>query len=311
MLHDLLRQFLAAERRKRCDSHQRALQPTDICANPAGKKLKNFVPQYNLHAARLFPQDRHARLDVRRLKLRGQPPFKARNQAVLQIRNLGSGPVAGKDNLFMSIEKRIESVKEFFLGPLFAPEKLDVVNQEEISLPITLPEFDQITVLDRVDELVDEQLTGDVEHLHVFPFRPDELADGLHEMGLAETDAAVNEEGIIRTRRRLRDSETRCMRDFVVRPDNERFKCVPRIQSGNRRGRSWVHSRRGHHLVGCGYILRRLRASWRRAAELYRTRITKRSNDRILQCGHVITLDPELVNVVWNSKRDRFLLCLH
>src|SRR5438067_13850415 len=101
------------------------------------------------------------------------------------------------------------------------------------------------------------------------------------------------------------------MRDFVVRPDNERFKCVPRIQSGNRRGRSWVHSRRGHHLVGCGYILRRLRASWRRAAELYLTRITKRSHDRILQCAHVITLDPELLNVVWNSRRDRFLLCLH
>src|SRR6266576_5031126 len=197
MLHDLLRQFLAAERRERCDSHERALQPTDICANAAGKKLKNFVPQYDLHAARFFPHDRHARLDVRRLKLRSEPPLKARNQAVLQIRNLGRGPIAGKDNLFMSIEKRIESVKEFFLGTLFAPEKLDVVNQEEISLPITLPEFDQIAVLDRIDELVDEQFTGEVHHLHVSLLGPDILADGLHQVGLAKTDTAINEQRVV------------------------------------------------------------------------------------------------------------------
>src|SRR5207237_9436438 len=138
---------------------ERPLQPTNIGANASGKELKNFVPQYDLHAARFFPQDRHARLDVRRLKLRGQPPFKARNQAVLQIRNLGSGPVAGKDNLFMSIEKRIESVKESFLGPLFASEKLDVVNQEEISLPVTLPEFDQMAVLASIQYLVANKLT--------------------------------------------------------------------------------------------------------------------------------------------------------
>jgi len=45
-------------------------------------------------------------------------------------------------------------------------------------------------------------------------------------MGLAQTDAAVNKEGIIGARRRLRDSETGCMRDFVIRTDDERFECV-------------------------------------------------------------------------------------
>ena len=43
----------------------------------------------------------------------------------------------------MSIEKRIERVKEFFLGTLFASQKLDVVYQEEIDLAITFSEFDQ------------------------------------------------------------------------------------------------------------------------------------------------------------------------
>ena len=123
--------------------------------------------------------------------------------------------------------------KEFLLRPLLPTQKLNVVNQKNVGLPITLAEFHQITVLDRVDEVVNKQLTGDVDHLHVLPFRPDELADGLHEMGLAETDAAVNKEGIIRTRRRLRDSETGCVRDFIVRSDDERFERVPRVESRN------------------------------------------------------------------------------
>src|SRR6266513_2813690 len=113
----------------------------------------------------------------------------------------------------MSVKQRVECVEKFLLRSLLTTQKLNVVNQKKVGLAITFPEFDQITVLDRVDELVDEQLTGDVEHLHVFPFRPDELADGLHEMGLAQTDAAINEKRIVRTRRRLRDSETGCMRD--------------------------------------------------------------------------------------------------
>src|ERR1700741_4896775 len=103
MLHDLLRQSPAAERRKRCDSHERALQPAHICADAAGEKLKNFVAQYDLLAARFFSQDRHASCDIRRLKLSGESPFKARHQAVLQICDLGSGPIAGEDDLLMSI----------------------------------------------------------------------------------------------------------------------------------------------------------------------------------------------------------------
>ena len=118
--------------------------------------------------ARFLPQDRHARLDVWRLKLSGQPPLKARNQAVFQIRNLGSRPIAGEDDLLMPIEKCIECVKELFLRTLFAGEKLDVVDQQNVGLAITLPELDQITVLDRIDELVNEQFAGDVNYLHVF-----------------------------------------------------------------------------------------------------------------------------------------------
>src|SRR5215475_8900306 len=170
----------------------------------------------------------------------------------------------------MSVKKGVESVKKFLLRPPLTTEKLNVVDQKKIGLPITLAELDQITVLDRVDELIDEQLTGDVDHLHVFPFRPDELADGLHEMRLAQTDTAINEERIVRARWRLRDSETRSMRDFVVRTDDKRFKGVSRIKSGN--GCAWprLHLRRGQRFCHVGRIFPGcLPASCRRCAKLH------------------------------------------
>src|SRR6185436_19643180 len=177
----------------------------------------------------------------------------------------------------MSVKKRIERMEKFLLRPLLTTEKLNVVDQKKVGLTITLPELDQITVLNRVDELVDEQFTREVDHLHVFPFRPDELADGLHEMGFAQTDAPINKKRIVRARRCLRDCQTRGMRDFVVRADDERFKCVSRIESGNRRARSYVDWRRRQRLLVCGYILRRrLRDGCGRATELHRTRTAER-----------------------------------
>src|ERR1043166_862263 len=138
----------------------------------------------------------------------------------------------------MPVKERVERMEKFLLRPLLTTEKLNVVNQKKVGLAITLPKFDQITVLDRVDELVDEQLTRNVDHLHVFPFRPDELADCLHQMGLAQPDAAINKQRIVRARRCLRDSETGRVRNFIIRADNERFEGVSRIESWNSGARS-------------------------------------------------------------------------
>src|SRR5436190_5060618 len=134
----------------------------------------------------------------------------------------------------MSVEQGVECVKEFLLRALLSSQKLNVIDQKKICLAIAFSELNQVTVLDRVDELVDEEFARDVDHFHVFLLRPGALTDGLHQMGLAETDAAINEQRVVCARRRLRNSETRCMCNFVVRTDDERLECVP-----------WVESRHG------------------------------------------------------------------
>src|SRR6266705_5985738 len=137
----------------------------------------------------------------------------------------------------MAVKKCIECVKEFLLGPLLATKKLDVINQKKIGLAIALPELDQIAVLDRVDELVNEEFAREVDDLHVFFLRPDVLTDGLHQMGLAKTHPAVNEQRVVRARRRLRNGEACRVRNFVVWTHHERLECVPWIET--RHGCAW------------------------------------------------------------------------
>ena len=67
----------------------------------------------------------------------------------------------------MPVEERVEGVEKFLLRALLAAEELDVVDQEQIGLAVAFAEFDQVVVLDRVDELVDEKLAREIHHLGV------------------------------------------------------------------------------------------------------------------------------------------------
>src|SRR6202011_1411637 len=120
-----------------------------------------------------------------------------RYQPVLEIRDLRSRSIAGEHNLFMPVEKGVEGVEKFFLRTLLPAEKLNIVDQEQIGLAITFSELDQVVVLDRIDELVDEKLAREIHHLHAFLFDHDVLADGLHEMRLAQAHAAINKQRVV------------------------------------------------------------------------------------------------------------------
>src|SRR5207237_1638351 len=96
---------------------------------------------------------------------------------------------------------------------------------------VAFTKLDQIIVLNRVDEFVDEQLARKINHLGVFFSRQSILPDRLHQVRFTETDPAVNKKRIVRSCRRLCDRQTRRVRDFVVWSDDERFKCVPRIEA--------------------------------------------------------------------------------
>src|SRR5256714_11094214 len=99
---------------------------------------------------------------------------------MLEIRDFRRRTIAREHDLFMSVEQRVEGVEKFFLRTFLAAEELDVVDAGQIGLTITFAKLDEIIVLNRVDELIDEELARKINHFRVLLFRDDVLANRLH-----------------------------------------------------------------------------------------------------------------------------------
>ncbi len=166
--HHLQGQFLARERGEGGDADQRAFQAADVGADAVARKLMISSGNSTPMALFLFAQDGHARFDVRRLHFRDQTPLKAGNQPLLQVLDFGGGPVAGQDDLLVRLVQGVEGVEEFLLNALLAGQKLDVVNQQHVRLPVFAAEADQLVVLDGVDVFVGEFLGGKIRDARAF-----------------------------------------------------------------------------------------------------------------------------------------------
>ena len=107
-------------------------------------------------------KDRDARFQVGGFQLGHETPFETGHQALLQSCDFTGRAVAGENDLFVRIEQGVEGVEEFFLHAFLAGQEVDVIDQQEIRMPIFLPELDKTAVLQCVDILVRESLGGHV-----------------------------------------------------------------------------------------------------------------------------------------------------
>ncbi len=204
-----------------------------------------------------------AHFDVRRLQVGDQTPFKPRDEAVFQPLNFAGRTVAGEDDLFVRLVQRVERVEKFLLDALLAGEKLDVINQQHVGLAVFFAEADELVVLDAVNVFVGEFLGGDVGNARAFLVPDDMLADGVEQMRLAQTNAAVKEKRIIGFAGRLGDGQGGGVGEIVVVADNERFKrvfgieqrfrdCQRTVRGPVRRLSFWpAHARRRSPRVNC------------------------------------------------------------
>ena len=123
--------------------------------------------------------------------------------------------------MLVGIKQGVERVEEFFLHAFLTGEELDVVNQQYIHLPVLLAKFGQCAVLDGADEFIGELFAGNVADVRGAFVDGHEMADGLHQVGLAKADAAVDEQRIVRFCRRLGDRESGGMSEVVVGADDK------------------------------------------------------------------------------------------
>ena len=148
--------------------------------------------------------------------------------------------VAAEHDLLLRVVQRVEGVEELGLRAFLAGDELDVVDEQHVDAAVALAEIEHAVVADRVDHLVHEPLGRDVGQLQMTVVLQHVVADRVHQMRLAETHAAVDEQRVVGARRRFRDGAARRVRELIRRADDEGVEGVTRIQP---RG-SW--SRRDH-----------------------------------------------------------------
>jgi hypothetical protein len=236
---------------------------------------------------------------VSRLQLGGQAPFETRSQPLLDVGDFRRRRIGRDHDLLAAIEERVEGVEKFLLRTVLARQELDVVDQQHVDLTVALAKLLQLAVLDRADVVVGELLRRDVENLEVLSVLLDEMPDRLHQVGLAQADAAMQEKRIVGPRRRVRHRLRRGMRELIVHPDDERLEGAARIKgsAGIDRGRNM----RTYLLLrpwSIGPHRRRGTVSRDRQMETNRDRLAQNPGGGRLNLRQVVLLNPKLINAI-------------
>ena len=186
----------------------------------------------------LRAQDRDPGLEVRRRQVGDEAPLEARPEPLLEGQDRLRRPVGGQHDLLAVLVDRVERVEELFLGPFLVRDELDVVDQQQVDPAVAGPEVVDLALLDRRDELVGELLAGRVHDALARELADDRVADRVHQVGLAQADAAIQEQRVVGVTGTLGDRERRRVGQAVGRADDEVREGVAGIEVGRAGGRA-------------------------------------------------------------------------
>ena len=192
----------------------------------------------------LAAEDRHLGLQVGRLDVGDQPPLEATAQPLLEGGDVPRRGVGREDDLLLAGVESVEGVEELLLRPLLVGEELDVVDEQDVDGPVALAEGRHAVEADGVDQLVDELLGCQVHDLERRPLLQDLVADGVQQVGLAETDPAVEEERVVAVRRALGHRLGGGVGELVGGADDEGAEDVAGIEAAARGRRGTAGRRR-------------------------------------------------------------------
>ena len=224
---------------------------------------------------------------------------------MLEVLNLAGRPVAGQHDLLVPLVQRIECVKELLLNPLFARQKLDVIDQQHVRLPVFLAETGKLVVLDAVDVFVGELLGRNKRYARALLVYHDVLSDGVQQMGLAQTDSTVKEKRVVRLAGRLGHRQRRSVCKVVVVADHERVERVLWIEIQVVVGPRSLRRRLGRLPLAVD----RLRRQCGKPAACAHFKLnlqlpSGRERDHVLQQPHVIVLEPDFTEVISHFQGD-------
>ncbi len=167
-------------------------------------------------------KDGEPRLEVRGLDVCDQAPFETRSESVLEGWDLLRWAVRRDDDLLVDLMQRIEGVKKLFFRAVLAGQELHVVDEQHVDRAVLVPELSHSGGGDRADDLVGELLGCEVDDSLARKAVMDFVADGVHEVGFAESHASVQEQRVVAVAGRFRDCLRGRMCELRVVPDHER-----------------------------------------------------------------------------------------
>jgi len=217
------------------DPDEGPFQLTDVGGDVAGDELEDIGRHRALIALGLVAQDGQTGLEVGGLDVGDQAPPEATAQPVLERRNGIGHPVAGDDDLLAGPVQGVEGVEELLLEPFLALHELDVVDEQCVDVAVAVLEAGGRVGTDRVDVLVEERLGADVADHVVLVVALDVVADGVEQVGLAESGRAVDEQRVVAPSGHFRDTLRGRQCELVGLALHERLEGVAGVHP--RRGR--------------------------------------------------------------------------
>ena len=165
-----------------------------------GEELHHLLRYSHAALLGLRLQDAEAQFVGRRVQIGNQPPAEARAHALLQPFEVGGRFVGGDHDLAILIDQRVEGVEEFFLRRFLAADELDIVDHQQIDRAELLLEVHRRLEAQCADELVHELLGREVDDLALAGMPANVPGHGMHQMGLAEADPAIEKQRVERHR---------------------------------------------------------------------------------------------------------------
>jgi len=218
--------FLAHRLGGGVDDGQGALEFTDVGLDLAGDVLGDGFGDFEASEVGFFLYYCDSCLVALRIESCDEAPFESADKSLLKRRQLRRCAVGGEDDLFAVVVERVECVEKFLLAVLALAEELDIVDYEHINGAAVRLKFLQGTFFDCGDEGVYELFAAQETDGGACEFFLCFVAGGMQEVGLAESDAAVEEQGVVCCSGCVADGDAACVCEPVCRADDEVFKCV-------------------------------------------------------------------------------------
>jgi len=184
-----------------------------------------------LALAGLGGQDRRAGFEIRGFDRYRQAPPQAGFQPRFEVLHLARITVAGEDDLLLAVEQGIEGVEELFLRAVLAGKKLDIVNQQGAGGAIVLLECFDTVMSECLYHFADKAFGMQIKHPGGSVLFVNQVARRMQQMSLAQSCAAVKQQGVIGHPRFLCDLLGGGKSQFVGFALNEVIEAVTGIQS--------------------------------------------------------------------------------